>query len=69
MVCWVISLMTDFNPRTPVGCDSYPESIGTPSMDFNPRTPVGCDMVTLFAETTVILFQSTHPSGVRLNRP
>ena len=79
---------THFNPRTPVGCDSNQAcSLGVPT-NFNPRTPVGCDrqgpaedagpQISIHAPqwgatTTpkgkiqvVILFQSTHPSGVRL---
>ena len=31
---------------------------------FNPRTPVGCDMARLMVACSMI-FQSTHPSGVR----
>ncbi len=33
----------NFNPRTPVGCDSYPTSARCRPTYFNPRTPVGCD--------------------------
>ena len=33
---------------------------------FNPRTPVGCDLPLSPANPTVTVFQSTHPSGVRL---
>ena len=33
---------------------------------FNPRTPVGCDATPRALEPNAFLFQSTHPSGVRL---
>ena len=32
---------------------------------FNPRTPVGCDLTLNRFVNELILFQSTHPSGVR----
>ena len=38
------------------------------STDFNPRTPVGCDNRCPRATSVQTLFQSTHPSGVRLTR-
>ena len=34
-------------------------------MDFNPRTHVGCDQMAKFLLPLQILFQSTHPRGVR----
>ena len=34
---------------------------------FNPRTPVGCDTVSEVADRADAVFQSTHPSGVRLD--
>ena len=34
---------------------------------FNPRTPVGCDTHALPFRGQRLLFQSTHPSGVRLS--
>ena len=34
---------------------------------FNPRTPVGCDLNGMAGIIGGSLFQSTHPSGVRLN--
>ena len=58
---------SDFNPRTPVGCDfrvAWPRCRGR---YFNPRTPVGCDVIGAVAAIIVTLFQSTHPSGVRLS--
>ena len=33
----------DFNPRTPVGCDSHSSQDSPEHSYFNPRTPVGCD--------------------------
>ena len=37
----------------------------TSSADFNPRTPVGCDDTSITITAGSIVFQSTHPSGVR----
>ena len=55
----------NFNPRTPVGCDN-PTGLHQPlRSDFNPRTPVGCDAQWSFGRRLQMLFQSTHPSGVR----
>ena len=34
---------------------------------FNPRTHVGCDFVVLVRMVAILLFQSTHPRGVRLS--
>ena len=34
--------------------------------DFNPRTPVGCDDIPPSIDLVGLIFQSTHPSGVRL---
>ena len=55
-----------FNPRTPVGCDQMINSRLTPIASFNPRTPVGCDLSMHSNEAGGVMFQSTHPSGVRL---
>ena len=63
--CWAPT-RTDFNPRTPVGCDPWDCHHADPSHNFNPRTPVGCDLAATLALPTLSLFQSTHPSGVRL---
>ncbi len=35
---------------------------------FNPRTRVGCDRSNLSTPDTPMLFQSTHPRGVRRDR-
>ena len=55
-----------FNPRTPVGCDMSICSPATSAYHFNPRTPVGCDRVLTLHAHRLAIFQSTHPSGVRL---
>ena len=40
--------------------------LSTPSTNyFNPRTPVGCDDYLPTARNASVVFQSTHPSGVR----
>ena len=36
---------------------------------FNPRTRVGCDAATIGCCVETMLFQSTHPRGVRLHAP
>ena len=56
---------TDFNPRTPVGCDADSTCPACRKWHFNPRTPVGCDGAWDFTIPVGVLFQSTHPSGVR----
>ena len=54
-----------FNPRTPVGCD-HPAVPRSPwPSHFNPRTPVGCDVAVIAVIALLVIFQSTHPSGVR----
>ena len=58
-------LRGDFNPRTPVGCDSRRATSWCSSVYFNPRTPVGCDLPALPGCGLFHVFQSTHPSGVR----
>ena len=35
-------------------------------MNFNPRTHVGCDFIRQPISPTALVFQSTHPRGVRL---
>ena len=60
-------LLRDFNPRTPVGCDSRSPRSRPPARNFNPRTPVGCDCTSSADLTSGEQFQSTHPSGVRLS--
>ena len=55
-----------FNPRTPVGCDRPDNTSLRGGAYFNPRTPVGCDFMRWRCFSFVCSFQSTHPSGVRL---
>ena len=50
--------MSDFNPRTHVGCDLIREAIKIRSGDFNPRTHVGCDL-SIF--TTVPYISNFNP--------
>ena len=59
-------LARNFNPRTPVGCDCHKSYLFSFPRHFNPRTPVGCDPRASPTGSTAVLFQSTHPSGVRL---
>ena len=40
-------LRSNFNPRTPVGCDVRRNTPNYWMVYFNPRTPVGCDLKTL----------------------
>ena len=54
-----------FNPRTRVGCDSGPWNNHHQRCGFNPRTRVGCDIIWVCLLVSPILFQSTHPRGVR----
>ena len=58
----------NFNPRTPVGCDAWVISASRAATYFNPRTPVGCDGRGGGEVAFLCIFQSTHPSGVRLAR-
>ena len=60
----VIFRGASFNPRTRVGCDfSLSLPLATTS-SFNPRTRVGCDY-NLLHNIYNLVFQSTHPCGVR----
>ena len=56
---------THFNPRTPVGCDRKTNTTHKGGNNFNPRTPVGCDGIAPDKRLEAVIFQSTHPSGVR----
>ena len=42
----------------------YQES-GTITYDFNPRTHMGCDGIKYCVIMSIVIFQSTHPHGVR----
>ena len=48
-----------------MGCDGWPPTPPKATINFNPRTPVGCDYGTRYQTAYSLLFQSTHPSGVR----
>ena len=54
-----------FNPRTHMGCDAFADGCVHPSSCFNPRTHMGCDYDTTHKDDYKMLFQSTHPHGVR----
>ena len=54
-----------FNPRTPAGCYFLVASETSIMIGFNPRTPAGCDVKTAYCTLTRLMFQSTHPCGVR----
>ena len=55
-----------FNPRTRVGCDTPTGNSYTGAgSGFNPRTRVGCDASYAGFSFFQLLFQSTHPRGVR----
>ena len=56
-----------FNPRTRMGCDAYILQRCYLCISFNPRTRMGCDLKKLRTRRDVIMFQSTHPHGVRPN--
>ena len=47
------------------GATTTPDAGKSNTADFNPRTPVGCDYGTRYQTAYSLLFQSTHPSGVR----
>ena len=53
-----------FNPRTREGCDVGVNN-GNLKASFNPRTREGCDL-RIPQSGRSIMFQSTHPRGVRL---
>ena len=56
---------TDFNPRTPVGCDERSLRQGRQGRHFNPRTPVGCDSWTSRGSSRRGHFNPRTPVGVR----
>ena len=65
-------------PRGPVevsihaptrGATWYCSRYHTQTPCFNPRTHTGCDIVKGVEPDGLIMFQSTHPHGVRLPRP
>jgi len=54
-----------FNPRTREGCDIKPKMRLCEKCGFNPRTREGCDEIFVSPARLEVLFQSTHPRGVR----
>ena len=54
-----------FNPRTRMGCDDTFLPLHPYQDSFNPRTRMGCDVPSYLTSTTFLVFQSTHPHGVR----
>ena len=54
-----------FNPRTHTGCDFSEPFAEDKDKSFNPRTHTGCDIEHILRTFGVIVFQSTHPHGVR----
>ena len=54
-----------FNPRTRVGCDITGSCTVSDMLCFNPRTRVGCDFLVVKFYIKTMMFQSTHPRGVR----
>ena len=54
-----------FNPRTRMGCDFVCFGCRDISDSFNPRTRMGCDLLHPSFLGDCLLFQSTHPHGVR----
>ena len=55
-----------FNSRTREGCDSFHPSLRNASFCFNSRTREGCDGIETKTNLYALLFQLTHPRGVRL---
>ena len=56
---------TDFNPRTPVGCDRTPPLNRSHSAIFQSTHPSGVRPTPTVGCVRGVIFQSTHPSGVR----
>ena len=54
-----------FNPRTHMGCDASRTIKIRGRWSFNPRTHMGCDRKRLRIVVSRLVFQSTHPRGVR----
>ena len=54
-----------FNPRTHMGCDVCLKQTHQKIMSFNPRTHMGCDSQVVGTALIWVVFQSTHPHGVR----
>ena len=58
--------LRSFNPRTHTGCDAICRSAAAYRKSFNPRTHTGCDSGVCSYSRNAVMFQSTHPHGVRL---
>ena len=58
-------VILSFNPRTLTGCDIFPVGQAPCRCRFNPRTLTGCDTQNSIIISTLPMFQSTHPHGVR----
>ena len=58
---------SSFNPRTHTGCDDILQLEYWINNGFNPRTHTGCDCAMTLRHRTYVVFQSTHPHGVRLH--
>ena len=54
----------DFNPRTPVGCDHVQRAVGE-QLAISIHAPQWGATRRLSGHHLLLLFQSTHPSGVR----
>ena len=54
-----------FNSRTREGCDMYERERDELLKRFNSRTREGCDPLRLSVDTSLGVFQFTHPGGVR----
>jgi len=63
--CRSTPVSTCFNPRTREGCDYISRDSYGQGMGFNPRTREGCDDEMNLLRVRDLLFQSTHPRGVR----
>ena len=60
--------MTDFNPRTHVGCDHIVELETEVNSKFQSTHPRGVRRSKGVFENPLVAFQSTHPRGVRPRR-
>ena len=48
-----------------MGCDAFWDTSCLRLIRFNPRTHMGCDSTGLYISPEEVMFQSTHPHGVR----
>ena len=54
-----------FNSRTREGCDCHTDTQSTGPCSFNSRTREGCDLFYFGRCASQLMFQFTHPGGVR----